>query len=138
MRSTEHLLMIRLGDAQRRNTDPIPLCKSLCAICPLFIDTDFAIAQQSVQMAFGDAFAKTEQKIVDTLPGATVVYLNHCQAQSKRVTMIQVDDRCAGQRIDNFLFRLCKGVPKSHLYRLLRNGEIRVNKKRADCAQRLA
>src|SRR5260363_76834 len=80
MRSTEHLLMIRLGDAQRRNTDPIPLCKSLCAICPLFIDTDFAIAQQPVQMAFGDAFDNTEQKIVDTLPGATVVYLNHCHA----------------------------------------------------------
>src|SRR5260363_261510 len=75
MRSTEHLLMIRLGDAQRRNTDPIPLCKSLCAICPLFIDTVFAIAQQPVQMAFGDAFVKTGQKIVDTLTGATVVYL---------------------------------------------------------------
>src|SRR5260363_365228 len=58
MRSTEHLLMIRLGDAQRRNTDPIPLCKSLCAICPLFIDTDFAIAQQPVQMAFGGRLCK--------------------------------------------------------------------------------
>ncbi len=60
------------------------------------------------------------------------------QEPSERVTLIEIDDRCAGQRIDNFLFRLCKGVPKSHLYRLLRNGAVRINKKRADCAQRLA
>ncbi len=60
------------------------------------------------------------------------------QEPPRRVAMIEIDDLCAGQRIDNFLFRLCKGVPKSHLYRLLRNGEIRINKKRADCSQRLA
>jgi len=40
----------------------------------------------------------------------------------------EVDD--AGQRIDNFLIKTLKGVPKSMLYRLLRKGEIRVNKKR--------
>ncbi|MDR1350221.1 MAG: RluA family pseudouridine synthase [Zoogloeaceae bacterium] len=36
----------------------------------------------------------------------------------------------AGQRLDNYLFRQCKGVPKSHIYRILRSGEVRVNKKR--------
>lgn len=36
----------------------------------------------------------------------------------------------AGQRIDNFLARYSKGLPKSHLYRILRKGEVRVNKKR--------
>ena len=38
-----------------------------------------------------------------------------------------VDDSNAGQRIDNYLLRLCKGVPKSHVYRILRSGEVRVN-----------
>src|SRR4029453_14894002 len=40
-----------------------------------------------------------------------------------------VDEAGAGQRVDNFLRRLLKGVPKSHIYRILRNGEGRVNKK---------
>lgn len=33
----------------------------------------------------------------------------------------------SGQRIDNYLLRVCKGVPKSHVYRLLRSGQVRVN-----------
>ncbi len=47
-----------------------------------------------------------------------------------KVRFITVDCEDAGQRIDNFLLRTLKGVPKSHLYRLMRKGEIRVNKKR--------
>lgn len=39
----------------------------------------------------------------------------------------KVDEASAGQRIDNFLLRYCKGVPKSHVYRILRSGEVRVN-----------
>lgn len=39
----------------------------------------------------------------------------------------QVDEASAGQRVDNFLLRICKGVPKSHVYRILRSGEVRVN-----------
>jgi 23S rRNA pseudouridine955/2504/2580 synthase len=55
-----------------------------------------------------------------------------------QVSMIQVDDELAGQRIDNFLLRVCKGVPKSHIYRILRSGEVRVNKGRVDAKYRLA
>jgi len=47
-----------------------------------------------------------------------------------KVRFITIDGEDAGQRIDNFLLRTLKGVPKSHLYRLMRKGEIRVNKKR--------
>ena len=47
-----------------------------------------------------------------------------------KVRFITVDSEDAGQRIDNFLLKTLKGVPKSHLYRLMRKGEIRVNKKR--------
>ncbi|MEY4591455.1 MAG: hypothetical protein RIR18_350 [Pseudomonadota bacterium] len=43
----------------------------------------------------------------------------------------------AGQRLDNYLIRCCKGVPKSHLYRILRSGEVRVNSRRVDAMYRL-
>ena len=53
------------------------------------------------------------------------------------VEWLEVDEDHAGQRLDNFLQGYLKGVPKSHVYRLLRNGEVRVNSKRADPSYRL-
>jgi len=50
----------------------------------------------------------------------------------------RVDDSVAGQRIDNYLLRICKGVPKSHVYRILRSGEVRVNGGRVGPTYRLA
>lgn len=58
-------------------------------------------------------------------------------ASAPQVRLVEVDDGSAGQRIDNFLLRECKGVPKSHVYRILRSGEVRVNKGRVDAAYRL-
>ncbi len=43
----------------------------------------------------------------------------------------------AGQRLDNYLLRWAKGVPKSHVYRIIRSGEVRVNKKRVEPTTRL-
>lgn len=54
-----------------------------------------------------------------------------------RVTEVIVTRDDAGQRIDNFLLRILKGVPKSHIYRLLRKGEVRVNKGRKKADYRL-
>ncbi|WP_295992102.1 RluA family pseudouridine synthase [Rugamonas sp.] len=54
--------------------------------------------------------------------------------QAQFVTIHEED---AGQRIDNYLLRVCKGVPKSHIYRILRSGEVRVNKGRIDQLYRL-
>src|SRR4051812_35323896 len=54
-----------------------------------------------------------------------------------QVQMVAIGEEDAGQRIDNFLLRLCKGVPKSHIYRILRSGEVRVNKGRIDQLYRL-
>jgi 23S rRNA pseudouridine955/2504/2580 synthase len=48
-----------------------------------------------------------------------------------------IDSDEVGQRLDNYLIRVCKGVPKSHLYRILRSGEVRVNSKRVDAIYRL-
>lgn len=47
-----------------------------------------------------------------------------------KVSWLEVDEHQHGQRIDNFLFSLLKGVPKSRIYRILRKGELRVNKSR--------
>jgi 23S rRNA pseudouridine955/2504/2580 synthase len=56
------------------------------------------------------------------------------QLQAQFVT---IGEEEAGQRIDNYLLRICKGVPKSHIYRILRSGEVRVNKGRIDQLYRL-
>lgn len=53
------------------------------------------------------------------------------------VSTVTVDEGGEGQRIDNFLTRHLKGVPKSHVYRILRSGEVRVNSKRIDATYRL-
>jgi len=47
------------------------------------------------------------------------------------VRTLQVDEESTGQRLDNFLLRQLKGVPKTHVYRIIRSGEVRVNKGRA-------
>ncbi len=54
------------------------------------------------------------------------------------VSWLTVGDEAAGQRIDNFLVRVLKGVPKSHVYRIVRSGEVRVNKGRVGADTRLA
>jgi 23S rRNA pseudouridine955/2504/2580 synthase len=51
---------------------------------------------------------------------------------------VRVGEDGAGQRLDNFLVKLLKGVPKTHVYRVIRSGEVRVNKGRADAQTRLA
>ncbi len=53
------------------------------------------------------------------------------------VTLLTIDEAGEGQRVDNFLARHLKGVPKSHIYRILRSGEVRVNSKRVDATYRL-
>jgi 23S rRNA pseudouridine955/2504/2580 synthase len=54
------------------------------------------------------------------------------------VRRVVVDEAGEGQRLDNFLMRLLKGVPKTHVYRVIRSGEVRVNKGRASADTRLA
>src|SRR5882762_755189 len=55
-----------------------------------------------------------------------------------QVAMVTIDEDSAGQRLDNFLIARLKGVPKSHIYRIVRGGEVRVNKGRVDVSHRLA
>ena len=53
------------------------------------------------------------------------------------VKRVEIGSETSGQRIDNFLLRVCKGVPKSHIYRILRSGEVRVNSGRVDATYKL-
>ncbi|HYP66925.1 MAG TPA: RluA family pseudouridine synthase [Thiobacillaceae bacterium] len=53
------------------------------------------------------------------------------------VRKLTIDDAHVGQRLDNFLLSLLKGVPKSRIYKLVRGGEVRVNGGRAAASQRL-
>ena len=66
--------------------------------------------RSDVRMAGGDA----------TLPSFS---------SADRVTQVSIGPEDAGQRLDNYLFRRAKGVPKSHVYRIVRNGQVRVNAK---------
>ena len=55
-----------------------------------------------------------------------------------QVQQIEINADLAGQRLDNFLIKVCKGVPKSHIYKAIRSGQVRVNKGRIKNEYRLA
>ena len=58
-------------------------------------------------------------------------------AATPAVKWLLVDEESAGQRLDNFLMRHLKGVPKTHVYRIIRSGEVRINKGRASAETRV-
>jgi 23S rRNA pseudouridine955/2504/2580 synthase len=58
-------------------------------------------------------------------------------APAPEVKTVCIDEDSAGQRVDNFLMRHLKGVPKTHIYRMIRSGEVRVNKGRVGADTRL-
>ena len=57
--------------------------------------------------------------------------------QQHRAVQAAVDDETAGQRLDNFLLNRLKGVPRSHVYQLIRSGQVRVNSRRVQARYRL-
>lgn len=59
------------------------------------------------------------------------------QAVKNKVQLLTIKMDEAGQRIDNFLFNKLKGLPKSHVYRIIRKGEVRVNSKRVSAFYKL-
>lgn len=75
-----------------------------------------------------------EPRIIGRKSGAATAH----GAPRPAVRELTIDEAADGQRLDNFLLRLLKGVPKTHVYRLIRSGELRVNKGRAQADTRLA
>lgn len=58
-------------------------------------------------------------------------------APAAAVQHLTVDEESAGQRLDNYLIRMLKGVPKTHIYRIIRSGEVRRNKGRVSADDRV-
>lgn len=54
-----------------------------------------------------------------------------------RAVLLEVGEDSDLQRLDNYLIKICKGVPKSHIFRIIRSGEVRVNRSRAEAKTRL-
>ena len=59
------------------------------------------------------------------------------EVSKDNVTQAIIAEEEHGQRLDNYLLRICKGVPKSHIYRIIRSGEIRLNGRRVDASDRI-
>lgn len=59
------------------------------------------------------------------------------ELSATQVRLLPVGELGDGQRLDNFLARVLKGVPRSHIYRIVRSGEVRVNGARATAARKL-
>lgn len=70
-------------------------------------------------------------------PQATHSDISAATYPAVEVKWLTVDEESAGQRLDNFLIRHLKGVPKTHVYRIIRSGEVRVNKGRASADTRI-
>lgn len=56
---------------------------------------------------------------------------------SPAVQNLTIDEGSEGQRLDNYLFKILKGVPKTHVHRIIRSGEVRINKGRADSSSKV-
>ena len=69
---------------------------------------------------------------ISPIPSAKVTALG-----TDAVHWIRIGPDADGQRVDNFIARVAKGVPKSHIYRIIRGGEIRVNKGRVKAETKL-
>lgn len=76
--------------------------------------------------------ALTRQSVIIAAPMSTPA-----RSDQPSVRHVEVDDTREGQRLDNFLLAILKGVPKSRVYRCLRKGEVRVNKGRVGPDYRL-
>lgn len=59
------------------------------------------------------------------------------QSLAAKVQLVEITEENSDQRLDNFLITRLKGVPKSRIYRIVRKGEVRVNKGRVDVKYRL-
>ncbi len=66
-----------------------------------------------------------------------IIEANSAPVVTPASSLVTVDENSDGQRLDNFLMRQLKGVPKTHVYRIIRSGEVRINKGRAQADTRV-
>lgn len=73
----------------------------------------------------------------DFRPAGVSAAVSTAGPSAEAAAFMTIDEANVGQRLDNFLAAKLKGVPKSHVYRVIRSGEVRVNKGRVDAAYKL-
>ena len=66
-----------------------------------------------------------------------IIEANSAPIAAPASSLVTVDENSDGQRLDNFLMRQLKGVPKTHVYRIIRSGEVRINKGRVQADTRV-
>ena len=79
----------------------------------------------------------TAQRLFQSRTQTRIIIFKMAELSKSSVTQAIIGEDEHGQRLDNFLLKICKGVPKSHIYRIVRSGEIRVNSKRVGVSYRL-
>ena len=77
------------------------------------------------------------RKTIKSPPQKSIFAKESSKTEALQAVFETVGPDSAGQRLDNYLLRWAKGVPKSHVYRIIRSGEVRINKKRALPTSRL-
>ena len=85
----------------------------------------------------GKDVGESDMKNVTLQHDAEINESKSIRKKESGVSVLEVNENYEGQRIDNFLLTKFKGMPKSHIYKLLRKGEVRVNKKRTKPTYRL-
>ena len=108
----------------------VEMCIDLPALCQLTFSGYFDLRGLN-SMRINNLTNKT---LVKSIIGAGTASATPSLPAAVFVT---VDEDYAGQRLDNFLIRQLKGVPKTHVYRIIRSGEVRVNKGRAQADTRV-
>lgn len=79
--------------------------------------------------------AVTDNPLYQQRPAGTICYACPGMTFSRKNNdlgprFVEIDEEISGQRLDNFLLRELKGIPRSHVYRIVRSGEVRINKGR--------
>ena len=80
----------------------------------------------------------TGQRLFQPETQITISIFKMAEVSKDNVTQAIITEEEHGQRLDNYLLRVCKGVPKSHLYRIIRSGEVRINGKRVAASDRVS
>ena len=80
----------------------------------------------------------TGQRLFQPETQITTSIFKMAAVSKDNVTQAIITEEEHGQRLDNYLLKICKGVPKSHVYRIIRSGEVRLNGKRVDASDRVS
>ncbi len=131
----------RVGTLPARRRDVASPC-GRNRIRPLLSSRSHRLREAKLNSEKSTTWARVEQRIIRAKGGAKaaspVAAKGRDELAAPRVQNVRIDAGSDGQRLDNFLAKVLKGVPRAHLHRVIRSGEVRVNSGRAAADTRLA